>query len=73
MTWTPRDVAALVITLALALAFLAVVVGGIVRGPLADSTREAVAAAFVLMLAMVASYFGLSRRPNGAPRNGGGH
>lgn len=65
MIWAPRDVAGVLITLALAVAFDAVVIGAVIHGDLPTSTADAVAAGFVLMVALVAAYLGLHLMRNG--------
>lgn len=61
MTWAPRDVVVLVIAVALAVAFDAVVIGAVITGELAASTASSVSTAFVFLAALVGGYLGLHR------------
>lgn len=62
MTWTPRDVVAVVLVLALAIAFVAVVVGAIVVGTVAESIASFVTTGFVLLLLLLAGVLGVHLR-----------
>ena len=55
-----RDVCAVVLVLALAVAFDAIVVGAIVHGVIPESLADAIGASFVLLVILLAAVLGIS-------------
>lgn len=62
MTWTPRDVVALVLVLTLAVAFDAVVIVALANGVLASDLADALAAGFLLLAGLLAAVLGVHLR-----------
>lgn len=58
MTWAPRDVVSIVLVVALAVAFDAVVIAAAARGDL-TATGEAVTSAFLLLAAILVAVLGI--------------